>query len=136
MHAHVHHEGQVRANGAVNTSKPVQTSFPFFATCKPPMPASRQDVLRMDDEAQAVRVALGNRKAYAVAEAMGISKTMLSLCCKGERRIPDRLLDAFAYLTGTTLLTQYRQLQEDLAAVDEQRALEKRWASQLPRAAA
>lgn len=135
MHAHVH-GSQARANGGVNTSKPLQTQFPFLASCPKPLAASRQDVLRMEDEAQAVRVALGNRKAYAVAEAMGMSKTMLSLCCKGTRRIPDRLLTAFAYLTGTTLLTQYRELQKALAEVDEQRALEKRWASQLPRAAA
>jgi hypothetical protein len=126
------------ARCAVNASKPLQTQFPFLAACPSPLPADRATVLGMlEDEPKAVRVSLGNRKRAWVAQTLGISAPMLSLIAKGERRLPDRLVVAFCYLTGSLLVKQIRDLRESLAVGEQDdAACERRAAISLPRSVA
>lgn len=137
MNLPVLHAAQFRPSGVVNTSKPLQTEFPFLAAMPTPALATRDELLRVTDEAHAVRLSLGNKKRCWVARTLGISAPMLSLCCKGERRVADAKLYAFCVLTGTLLLKQYRELQERMAEVDgDRRAIERRQAASLSRSAA
>jgi hypothetical protein len=131
------HGAKVRATGAVNASKPLQTEFPLLAVMPTPALVTRAELLLVQDEAHAVRLSLGNRKNCAVAAALHLSAGMLSLCAHGKRRIPDAKLYAFCVLCGTQLLKQHRELQERLAELDgDQGATERRFAASLTRSAA
>jgi hypothetical protein len=135
------HGAELRPSGVVNTSKPLQTEFPFLASMPTPALATREELLRVTDEAHAVRISLGNKKRCWVARTLGISAGMLSLCCKStddptkRRRIADAKLYAFCVLTGTQLLKQYRERLEREAELDgDRRAIERRQAASLSRA--
>jgi len=100
----------------------MQSKLPLIAPMQgAPHAAPDSVVRRLESEADAVDVAM--RKAGAklafIAASLGVSESTVSLWRSGKRIMRDRYVQQFCIATGTTLLRQYRDLQDALAAANE-----------------
>lgn len=98
----------------------MQRDLPLIAPMQGAPANAPDSLLRMiGSEAEAVAVSLsaaGVKLAF-IAASLGVSESLASLYRSGKRRIPDKRVAAFCYVTGTNLLRQYRELQEALQEV-------------------
>jgi hypothetical protein len=100
----------------------MQTKLPLMAPMQRPPRVERDAVVRrLDDEGQAVSVAMkfAGAKLAFVAASLGVSESAVSLWRSGKRVMSDRYVDQFCITTGTTLLRQFRDLQNALAEATE-----------------
>lgn len=88
-----------------------------------PSPADANLVRQVENEAQAVAVAMHGMKLSAVALEMEISEPYLSRIRSGQRPFPASKVDTFCRVTGTLLLKQVmrrieleRQAEEEFSA--------------------
>lgn len=99
----------------------MQRKFQFLSVMSAPKPAPASLVARIHSDAQAMAVSLiGHKHAYVAAQ-LGISAGYLSQMLHG-KHVPDWLPLPFCALTGTALLTQYRDLTEREQMVNETEA--------------
>ena len=89
----------------------MQRNFPFISILPAPKAAPSSLVARIATDAQAMAVSLIGHKHGYVAAQLAISPGYLSQMLHG-KPVPDWLVTPFCALTATTLLAQFRQLQE------------------------
>lgn len=94
-----------------------QVNFPFVSNTRKPQAAPAFVMRSISSEVEAVNYDV-NRfglKHYYIASCMPVHEGTVSKWCKG-KRIPDKRLERWCEVTGSTALKQFRQRQEDEAA--------------------
>jgi plasmid maintenance system antidote protein VapI len=94
----------------------MQRQFNFIGLLKAPSNAPDSIVSRIENAAQAVRVAIvqkGLKLAYYAAE-MHVSESYISRIANGQRTVPEWFVEPFCSLSGSNLLRQYLTLQQAL----------------------
>lgn len=94
-----------------------QVNFPFVGDTRKPQAATAFAMRSFSSEVEAViydadRYGL---KHYYIASCMPVHEGTVSKWCKG-KRIPDKRLERWCVVTGSTALKQFRQRAEDEAA--------------------
>lgn len=107
-----------------------------FEAGHPPSDAPANVLRQIESDAQALAVAIGagRHKLAYIARCIGKSESYVSRLRKGERPIPDSLVERLCWATGSNLLRQYRELNAALAETCQRREVE-RLAEMLRRAA-
>jgi len=108
----------------------MQENIKFSATWQalhPPKdaPAKLLRQIESDEQALAVSIRASGHKLAYVAARIGKSEGYVSRLRKGERPIPDRLVQALCDVTGTNLLRQYRDLCAALSDTSERREVDR-----------
>ena len=106
-----------------------------------PINAPRSALSMCASEAEALRVALvarGKKSHSWFAKSLGLSRSYFSELANGKKAIPDWMIVPLCVLTGTNLLSQYREWQRAMniacaTETDAQRA--ERIAAEVRRAA-
>lgn len=119
-----------------------QRMFSFMATHPKPVHAADSVVAKIRDEPTAFVTSLkfrhGGLSDRTMAQMLGISAPYFNQIKKGARSVPYWMVAPFCALTGTTLLAQWRDLQEVLRMAqgkETARELTSRLADELRRAA-
>lgn len=119
-----------------------QRMFPFMATLPTPVRAPDCVVAKIREERIAFITSLkflyGGLNDRTVARMLGVSAPYFSQIKKGTRPVPYWMVKPFCALTGTTLLSQWRELQEQMSLAqgrETERALTSRLADELRHAA-
>lgn len=100
----------------------MQSKLPLMAPMQgAPRAAPGSVVRRLESEADAVAVAMhsAGAKLAFIAASLGVSESTVSLWRNGKRTMRDRYVQQFCITTGTTLLRQYRDLQDALAEASD-----------------
>jgi plasmid maintenance system antidote protein VapI len=100
----------------------VQREFPWLSAMPSPVDAPRAVIAQCLSNADALNVSLAMRKFSAAkyASLLGVSPAFLSYLRRGERKIPEWIIEPLCSLTGTNLLRQWLELQAALRAVRRQ----------------
>ena len=101
-----------------------QREFSWLAAMAAPVNAPSQLLAMCVNESDAIQVALracaGRRRSQnQLAKQLCISKGYLSEIKKGEKPMPEWMIRPFAYLTGSNIVQQYRDLQEALRIISQ-----------------
>jgi transcriptional regulator with XRE-family HTH domain len=104
-----------------------------FEQGHPPKDAPSKVLRQIESDAQALAVSVeaGRHKLAYIARCIGKSESYVSRLRKGERPIPEALVDRLCMATGCNLLRQFRDLQAALDEQQNERAEVRRLASQL-----
>ncbi len=76
------------------------------------------------DEVDAIEasIALCGRAKKWIADRLQISRSYFTEVTRGQKRVPDWMIEPLCALTGTTLLAQYRDLQRALRMSERREA--------------
>ena len=98
-----------------------------FQVVHHPMDVPAKLVRQIESDAQALAVAMraGGHKCASVAAAIGKSEGYVCRLRKGERPIPDSLVDALCRATNCNLIRQYRDLCDALSDSSERREVDR-----------
>lgn len=104
----------------------VQHTFAFFRNLqlvKPPVAESMKLVRQCDTPRRAMRVALksAGMKRLVCARMLGISESYLCRIVNGRQPMPEWFVPAFCWATGSLLLQQFLDGQDDTEAALESR---------------
>lgn len=98
-----------------------QRTFPWLALMPAPQAAPQPLISACRADTDAIRIAMklkpGRFADSWFADQLGISRSYLCEIKRGLKPFPQRLLQPFAYLTGSLLLTQWYELQSQRRAV-------------------
>lgn len=100
---------------------------PSFEAGHPPKDVGPKVLRQIESDAQALAVAIGagRHKLAYIARCIGKSEGYVSRLRKGERPIPDALVDRLCWATGCNVLRQFRDLQAALQDTTERREVER-----------
>jgi len=100
---------------------------PPFEAGHHPKDVSAKVLRQIESDAQALAVAIGagRLKLAYIGRCIGKSESYVSRLRKGERPIPDALVDRLCWATGCNVLRQYRDLQAALSEGTERREVER-----------
>jgi hypothetical protein len=129
MHAAVHGEYRRATDVGQKRSEPVtvvQHTLTFFRNLqriKPPQPAPDKLVRQCKTARQAMRVALKAKgmKRLVCARMLDISESYLCRLVNERQPMPEWFVPAFCWATGSTLLEQWLDRQDDSEAAEEAR---------------
>lgn len=96
-----------------------------LSTMPQPADAPRSVLAMCESETDALLAALamrGRRSRSWFARALGISRSYFSEITSGTKPVPEWLVVPFCILTGSNLLSQYRDLQRALRLVTDREA--------------
>lgn len=98
-----------------------------FEAGHPPKDVPAKVLRQIESDAQALAIAIGagRHKLAYIARCIGKSEGYVSRLRKGERSIPDALVDRLCWATGCNVLRQYRDLQAALDESSERREIER-----------
>lgn len=98
-----------------------------FEAGHPPKDVSAKVLRQIESDAQALAVAIGagRHKLAYIARCIGKSEGYVSRMRKGERPIPDALVDRLCWATGCNVLRQFRDLRDALEESTERREVER-----------
>lgn len=111
-----------------------QSSLPLaFGVHHAPKDAPAKLVRQIESEAQAlaVSIAAGHHKLDYIAACVGKSRAYVSRLQNGQRPVPDKLVKPLCAATGSNLLAQFRDLQDALSRMEQERDAVKRLARAL-----
>jgi hypothetical protein len=129
MHAAVHGEYRRATDVGQKRSEPVsgvQHTLTFFRNLqriKPPKAAPSKLVRQCDSPRRAMRVSLklAGMKRLCCATMLGISESYLCRLVNERQPMPEWFVPAFCWATGSTLLEQWLDRQDDSEAAEEAR---------------
>ena len=98
-----------------------------FQVVHHPLGAPAKLLRQIESDAQALAVSMraGGHKCASIAAAIGKSEGYVCRMRKGERPIPDSLVDALCRATNCNLIRQYRDLCDALSDSRERREVER-----------
>ncbi len=110
----------MKANGCEQLR--TQSQLPLLSSLPEPKPAPSALLAKITSEEQAIVVAMrlkpgGPYFDAFFAQSLGISRSYFSEIKRGDKPMPRKLRARFAAVTGSTLLTQFEQLQSAMRTV-------------------